>query len=233
MKRTIYRILCFTLLICICFTLCSCKMLDEMKAQRVLYADSSHTTLIYEDNLYKAINNVSDEFAISYYDTVTISDADVPLLLTNYFGTIGFCDKTKTFIEQNDLIYCREDAYDFYSSLKPEDLTHVCFETYNEEYELDETILAEQKIISTLENIIKASPLDIEYPVSTSYISLYLADEKLILKKDYLLIIKATDGNIYVSQYNTAEEKEVLYGVEDSYYKLLDTFIEKYSYKAW
>lgn len=124
MKKFIRTAVLVFALTVLCFSLSGCHALNEARNAQAFKNDDG--TILYNGKIYKALPD-REEFAdLSYsltYDhgnMVYVTDKDVPVLLSAFFGQPAFTDKDKKIIftdyltdsTSNSLKFCREDIYD-------------------------------------------------------------------------------------------------------------------------
>ncbi|MBR5525144.1 MAG: hypothetical protein IKU51_07750 [Clostridia bacterium] len=112
------RIVALVLTLLICLILCSCKELDEKRQRHALrQADG---TVCWNGAVYKPLSEYGYEVIqeLNIFESaggyVYVTDADVPVLLSNYFGVGMSLYKNDSFMMswRNERFYCRTDAYE-------------------------------------------------------------------------------------------------------------------------
>ena len=117
--KNLKKIILVAFLIMVSLSLCSCDMLDEIRDTRIEMAENG--TILYDDKEYKLLSNPNN-YLISLedgrdIDAFTVVDEEVPLLLTDMFGTICYYDDNLDIIYLNGEYYCTEEKYDKYSNI--------------------------------------------------------------------------------------------------------------------
>ncbi|MEE0839993.1 MAG: hypothetical protein U0L72_05510 [Acutalibacteraceae bacterium] len=232
MKKFIKRISFLILALCICLLLCSCKELDEMKANRAVFTDETYTEILFDSNTYKLIYNWPEEVNISYYDSTMVSEKEVPVLLSTYFGKLSFFDAEKRVLcVDYDKYYCREDVYNSVINIDFNNLNTVCYSVYNEESGYEKSEKLSENIAQAITLVLDSQPIDEQYVDTEKSIFLYKTDESLLIQKEYVAVEKAKDGNIYLGVLKEYEYEYYL--VPDNLYKAFDNFIGENPDAVW
>ncbi len=147
MKKEI-RVFSVVLSLLLCFGLCGCTALDEMRAAQCFRDEGGN--ILYQDHLYKPLpNDLSvDDFVpeFSYDEYLMVTERDVPVLLSGIMGEVFSVSKDRLFLEGDPQeYYCRTDVYDtVYQQLK-----HP-FST--EGYAVDDVDFEKKNLLSTALN---------------------------------------------------------------------------------
>lgn len=119
--KKIKRILATLLLCALALSLAGCAELDEMKAHHAVWGEERGTVL-YNGAVYRALTP-SDLLQIwDAKDVIYVTDKDVPVLLSRWYGSTMSVDKSGILLECHGYsawggselytsFYCREDKY--------------------------------------------------------------------------------------------------------------------------
>lgn len=117
------RVLSLLLVMLLCLSLCSCKELDAKRAvHAVLDKDG---TILWNETVYKPLPEFDDEVMYTYgmdpssdVRWIQVTAPDVPILLSEYFGSRVYVYNHNTLLSGWDLLYdskqtyfCRADCY--------------------------------------------------------------------------------------------------------------------------
>ena len=102
-------------------SLCGCQRLDDMRAEHGVWQEDG--SVLWNGNVYRKLENTLslEKFDFVYGRiTIYVTEADVPVLLSNVFGTMMDVCADGTLLEYYDYrllegkrqLYCREDVYD-------------------------------------------------------------------------------------------------------------------------
>lgn len=113
MKKSLKRGLALLLILMQIFVLCGCKALDTMRANQAHYDDDGN--IFWNGSVYKPLS-ACDELMpdVDYGTTVCITEADVPVLLSDVFAQDMLSPSKDGVILQSDWSsknYCREDKF--------------------------------------------------------------------------------------------------------------------------
>ena len=171
MMKAIKRILAAALLVCLALSLTSCLALDDMKARRMEWKDEvSQNTgsdkIEFRGKTYVALP-LSDYTTAGLYfsfGNYRICDEDVPLLLTDRYGSHSEYDEDFDLIENSGRMFCTEEKYDEYVKLfASPDLNTFAFPnyTYDEEGERQfKLVRLDDKTASALAEALSVEPVD-------------------------------------------------------------------------
>lgn len=91
MKQSFKLITLVLAIIMVAVSLCSCRALDEAKANTAIYADNDKTAVLFRDAAYKYLDTGDYDF-IFYRDadpfTYHVTESDVPILLRSWYGAL-------------------------------------------------------------------------------------------------------------------------------------------------
>ncbi|MBR6681699.1 MAG: hypothetical protein IKL40_01795, partial [Clostridia bacterium] len=87
MKRKL-KILAIISLLCICGTfLASCEYIDELRNNHAVFVYDDGVTKIEKDGkIYVELEGMGDFFGAGTFKSITITEKDVPILLSKQFG---------------------------------------------------------------------------------------------------------------------------------------------------
>lgn len=112
MKQWFKRIgLCVTVL-GLCLSLCSCAQLDDMRSRHAVWAGDA---VVLNGVRYQKLPYCRDLAveAVSFvHSRVYVTDADVPVLLSEYYGTYGLLHTDENILEVASSYYCPQEQYD-------------------------------------------------------------------------------------------------------------------------
>ncbi len=131
--KSLKKFLCLCLSIIICFSLCSCNFIDELREKQAHF--NKNNNIVYNGKVYKVLNDCKySPSDFSKNKTVIITEEDVPLLLSETLGERFYLSDDEKFIKkysfgydydysyedetlENNVYYAREDVYDEISSM--------------------------------------------------------------------------------------------------------------------
>ena len=119
MKKT-FKIIALVLAVAVvAFSLCSCRALDEAKANQAFYIDDSKEEILYNDITYRLFKTGNLEFikpwSYSYNDHNKgryVTEIGVPTLLSSWYGDSYELHHDGTILSIFDQDYVREDQFD-------------------------------------------------------------------------------------------------------------------------
>ena len=126
----------------LCLSLCGCDELETMRSEHAVWQEDG--SILWNGTVYRKLENVEniDVLDVSYdYAGVYVTEPDVPVLLSSWFGeSLDVCGNG-TLLEYYDYRpaedktewYCREDVYDETAALleKGIEMTTYFYEYYN------------------------------------------------------------------------------------------------------
>ena len=113
------RIVALALALLLCLPLCSCKELDDMRAHHAFLQEDG--TVLWNEAVYKLLPEYDDEvfeeydFYVNAVGSVYVTEADVPVLLSDTLGKRMYAYKNGEVImrwQEKGVFYCRVDVYD-------------------------------------------------------------------------------------------------------------------------
>lgn len=124
-KRKFLVMILALLIMCLCLT--GCDELDDMRAKQAFWTtELDRTSITYNNTEYKALDLRGSYgnplYNVNASEQVSITEKDVPVLLSNSYGMSGDISKDEVFIQtwlydettysSNEALYCRADMYD-------------------------------------------------------------------------------------------------------------------------
>lgn len=138
MKKTVKYISALIASALVVLSLCSCEKIDSMRERQIL-RNTAGDELFYKGSTYKFAlqdKNSSYDLISSVYEivdmyhekTMRITDADVPVLLTERLGTVASISVNSDIIKDKsrDIIYVKSNVFDKYN----EYLKNISFDHY-------------------------------------------------------------------------------------------------------
>ncbi len=221
MRKITALILCLLM----CFSLCSCRELDELRESQAFRSKNGTTYngIIYKENLYKRVDT-SDNLNYSYtnHKILNVTTPDVPVLLSTVLNLNYYVNENETIIVGGGGDwYVREDSYPLYEqSIKNGiNYTDLGFEYYDEQLqENTDYILTEAEkdaVLSLTENnpVVRDVVQDMLYLYQQS-------DDGLFRRSDPYYIIRCPNG-YYLSVDDT------FYKSNEQTDKIFNSFFEK------
>ena len=227
MKKFLKRISALLLAFVLCFALCSCKEIKEMREKQAFHGENGE--VIWGGQVYKPLCYESEipeelEFNISGFGNVT--KKDVPVLLAEMLGTDMYYNHNKTLIDA-DAYYAREDVYDYVADLiKYPTLNEYCvgYEvglSYQTKFQL-----LKQRYINAIEEIVYGgnevpSDYNEDFVVWTDSAEIYKCDEKMVFQSlayrveeqengDMILSRFTGEYDVYMVQYRVPDDKKAI-----------------------
>lgn len=200
MKR-IEKVIALLLVLLMCFSLCSCKELDDRRSHHVLVQEDG--SLLWKGQVYFLLPRFEElrNFMLDndYDSMLYITKPDVPVLLNrSFYKSIAYSLGDGLLLREYDdfgSYYCREDRYDELVSVIQEDAPMTkYYYSYFEGGERKNYFLTEKQmdaIRAVLDEYDTVSP---EW-ISTQYaITIYACDEKEWFNQFFLNIEYSDEG---------------------------------------
>ncbi len=110
------RILCFVLVVLLCFSLCGCRVdLDDLR-ERIAYIQPDGQTLVLNGAEYRLIDGeITEAVDVSYGKAIYVCPPDVPLLAAETSGIEVYRSYDGVFLKSyygDEAYYCRSDRYE-------------------------------------------------------------------------------------------------------------------------
>lgn len=229
MKKRI-KLLSLPIVLTMCFLLCGCNALDELRESRAVVAEDG-TIVLADGSEYRALPEC-EELTPEIYNggTVYVVKEDLPLLLTSFSHQSYFKSADGIFLQSyndgSNIFYCRTDVYDkvlerinngfegeiygywYYDYKKEKD---YFYKLKPDQAEAIENVLATQEG----EQLSEVASLEYEYLAD-----LWLCTEDKLFMRDAVDVC-VLDGKYYVVDFGL--ENTTLYSVPD---ELTETFKE-------
>ena len=97
-----------------CLSLCGCQDLEDMRAAHARWQDDG--SILWNGDTYRELENVPEEMQIYVGQLIHLTDADVPVLLSETFGSWLEVDASGVLLQRyangKEHYYCRDDQYD-------------------------------------------------------------------------------------------------------------------------
>lgn len=233
MKKRI-KLLSMLIVLVMCFSLCGCNALDELRESRAVFTEDG-TIVLADGSEYKALPEC-EELSPEIYNggTVYVVKEDLPLLLTSFSHQSYFKSSDGLFLQScndgSNIFYCRTDVYDsvlerinngfegeicgywYYDYEKEEDCFYKLKST---EVSAIENVLANQ----TGEQLLAPAYLDYEYLAD-----MWLCTEDRLFMRDTVDVC-ALNGKYYVVDFGL--ENTTLYSVPDELTDVFEEILEK------
>ena len=239
MKKFIRTAVLIFALTVLCFSLSACHALDETKKAQAFKNDDG--TVLYDGKIYKALPDSPELSALSYAlasdrgNMVFLTDRDVPVLLSAFFGEDAFTDKDKKIIftgyltdgSSNSLKFCREDLYDtLIEEIKNPVYTKYVMKLDTSwlgylygEIDIPDSIPLTDAEVAAIEEVIALNDTvqvsSDRYSYLGAEIHRYTEDE--LFSEAYCTLIKSNDSLLIVPASETVTEGDEGYGVATAY----------------
>ena len=206
MKAYIKRISALVLAVTLCFALCSCSTIKEMRASQAFYGEGGE--IIWGGQVYKPleISELPEELELYTSGWGSVTANDVPVLLSDVYGTDMYYNHNKTLIEAG-VYYAREDVYDYVKNLiKYPYLNDYCVEI-QDEWTLEASFdPLKERYLNTIDEIIyggnEVYDNDDYYDAVTSdYADIYACDEKMVFQSLVYRVEENENGEMYLSTF--------------------------------
>jgi len=218
MKKQIKKIVSLALLIILCLSLCSCRALDDMRKFRAVYLDEARTKISYNDETFILVENWNEKFETNIEEFISVSDKEVPLLLTTFFSEDAhlFANKRIICVDYTGF-YCREDVYEYVENVTEKNLTHYCYNYYDFESGAYDSCFLDEDRVKAIEDVLKTQKPSEKIPEIEYYLSISKTDTALLMKMQYVDLNVDVDGNITISMYDDENGIEYFYAVPKKY----------------
>lgn len=222
--------LCFVVILAL--SLCSCRAIDEMRKSRALYTDEGKTKITVGEETFVLVENLSNDFDLEfeYDEALTVSQKDVPLLAAQFVGDSAlYAQDYRIICVDYSAYYVREDVYEYAKGAKIENLTHYCYQYYDEEnFEHDYAYL-EENFIKNVEDVIKNTKPKYEVPEISTWVSLYKTDKAMLFMSYYADVNLDVDGKITISIFDDESGRDSYYTVPDDKASVFASFVKENS----
>ena len=232
MKKTLKKLLVIALAVGMCFVLCSCDFIGEMRKSWAYYTDETKDKIIFHDKIYLPID---DERLGEYYvktDNIgSVSQKDVPLLLSSVFGDEMWYNSNKTIIEaarqdSENEIYCREDYVDeLMAFLDNPVMEYYCFDVLDMETLETQVKILDKDAVELINDIfLNVAPYEEreeDYNNKVYSATLYECDKEAVFTDKTVDVWKMADGRYILYRqvddeynclcYDVPKEKSLLF----------------------
>lgn len=236
MKKAVRMLCVFLSLILICVSFSGCDVIDDMRKEQAFWDEDY--TVIYMNEEYKSLpsskylNPVYDEFK-----TISVTDSDVPVLLSFLFGEQFYLSDDGMFIFKGasssgpDSYYCHTDIYDevlerIENGFAPES---YCYEYYDYNNDDRKSRIFSEEEISAIRSIKEtvaatilpdAASLDYEHMISVEECTLDL------LFKNYVYDLCIANGKYYLVEHT--DDGTLLYAVPEELSQTVAAIMKDY-----
>ena len=99
----------------LCLPLCGCVDLENMRANHAVWQEDG--TILWDGVVYRELADVPEEYQHYVHGTIFVTEADVPVLLSEEFGTNWTVDTERGLLHSwnhsgQETFFCREDRYE-------------------------------------------------------------------------------------------------------------------------
>lgn len=225
------------LILIICFSLCSCKELDEMRDKHAIHTADG---IIYKDKLYKSVDDTA-ELNFLNYKTIHSTDKDVPVLLSEIFCINNYMNHDETIIcryswqsSDRDTYYVIADKYPEYEDSIKNGINYTEFGFAYYDSRLGETV---EYILSASEkqfmsDALSSVPDDINYVIDNEIKLFTQSDNRLFRKRSRYSIIFA-DARYFIGEYDENGYLLKVYDVPSQANNEYDMIFEKTRYASF
>ena len=233
------KLIALTLLIVLCVSfLCSCDMLDELKAQRIIAQEDG--TLLCDGQVYRILPKLNNSYVdCRFVENGFVVDEDVPLLLIQNFGRRAFIDPELNIIDYADEKYCLEADYDRYSEIiKNENLDRYKVDDWYYNYESDKSErvyhIFDEKEMEQINAILQSAVVKETtdwYDPNIEMLEIYRCDRTGLLRDDSPLtgIYRRFDGSSRgIVVYNEMKNVYQYFEISQEQRGFIDDIFEKY-----
>lgn len=224
--KNIKRILAIVFCLIICFSLCSCNYIDELRSKQAFYDESGNIT--FRDEVYITLPSCENlKYYTEGYGRVTTED--VPVLLSDNYGQSFSFNKDLSLLRiSQGNYYVREDLYDEYYkvvSSKPP-LDRYCISGQRDAHETEKTeyfeIVLSNEAKQAIDDALQGQKVEISRYYWDGEVTVKLTDEKGFFLKTTDLRILKYNGKMYVLFFNDGIESTYL--LSESVYSELNKF---------
>ncbi len=211
------------LLIVICFSLCSCRELDELRDSQAFFNENG---IIYKDKLYKSVNIAENlNYDYTHQEYVNVTDPGVPVLISALISFEYSTNDDETIIcgGYDGEWYIREDKYAQYEkSIKNGiNYTDLGFEYFDFSLgERTDYILSQNEKEHFL-SLFTGEPINEEFEIYEELYFFEQSDNKLFKRTDHYCLM-VTDKGYFVRSF----EDDNIYKSNDVANRMFDSFFE-------
>lgn len=212
MKKSLKRISALLLALVLCFALCSCKEIKEMRENQAFHGENGE--IIWGGQVYKPLETIGLPEELELYTSGwgSVTEKDVPVLLSDMLGADMYYNHNKTVIEAGRVHYAREDVYDYVAGLiKYPTLNEYCVEyevglSYQTKFQL-----LRQRYINAIDEIIyggneiSTDYKDYEEIATNDYADIYKCDKKMVFQSLTYRVEERKNGDMVLGAYVTKD----------------------------
>lgn len=236
MKKYIKIVLATVLMLCICFSLCSCIELDDLKAQHAVQM-SDYEIVLQGKSYIKVVKADQLEIDMGYdddeYSYCNVTKENVPVLLSSAQGHTAESNTKKGILFYNNEYYAREDVYPtLRRAVEEKKFTTPYFEyetgvddEYNTIYERYVFNTSEQKAINNILNSkISYTESDIDiYSCDYLFGAFNTDDTGLLIRHEFDLFANPNGAEYYLVRYDNYDNA-IIYKVDKKYNTMFKKF---------
>ncbi len=214
-------------------SLCSCKQLDEARKSQAFWSGKKGEAILYCGEKYVKLPKC--EILSAQGKDITVTDKDVPVLLSNMYGSQFIYDSKHGIMSQRgdgDIFYVKEDKYDEVTArIKERKLDKYCVRTVQDMdekwYVIDDSVT--EAINAAIGNA-QIADFNNNYIFDAVY-GLEKCDKDILLADpgDFVdIYCYEIDSDVF---YTVCYKNEANYLVPEQYVKAVDEFMQKESHK--
>ena len=222
-----------------CLSLCGCQDLEDMRAAHARWQDDG--SILWNGDTYRELENVPEEMQIYVGQLIHLTDADVPVLLSETFGSWLEVDANGVLLQRyangKEHYYCRDDQYDeiakylsagidydsyfynYWDYRMDDPSAKLFYYLTDEEYDVMEMLQA------TLEFAVIDNNFFYNYSEDEYSVLLGKCDERHLFTEEHVLEILYKNGSFYLVKMGEIAE------VPTEYYPTMKSIVKTF-YKA-
>ncbi len=243
MKKAFKYISAILIIALFSLTLCSCEYLDEKKESQAVLGENANglTTIVFKDKTYVSFMSEKGSYEVNgiyyYYDSDNtlygvVTEPDVPVLLSDFYGRHFYYLKNYDMIEYNGEYWCTESEYAYYLNLyENHTKDKYCYKrNFGYEHSTDKKglFILNDELQNAIAETFKTEPKGKYDRMNTETLenveSIYLCDETKMFYRYCSNLFQDEDGNYYLSLYVDGQDYENLYEVPAEYTALFEDF---------
>lgn len=238
MKKTFRFTLLVLAVISAALLFTGCSDMDELRAQRMKWADSKHEKIVFEEKIYKSLPHNAYFFVETYCrEEYYVAEEDVPLLLSGEILGEPVCiSEDKSILECCGRYFAVESEYEYYLDIIENaklDRFFVMIERFDEDgdfYYCEREVL-DKKLCGVINEALEKKSVS-ELPEDDFYVSgtITRCDGTGMMNGDSLYVYCCSEtGEVYY------EEGRNYYRLPDEYYETFENIIKMTteSYEAY
>ena len=227
------------LVVMLCLPLCGCQSnLEDMRAAHAVWQEDG--SILWNGNVYRELPNVPEGLEYYYGETIYVTEADVPVLLSEMFGQNFTVDSDGVLIHSwywkgDEAYFCREDEYtEILEYLLQEVKLDTYFYTYWDQssdnwlekyyYLTDEQREWIEDLTATLTFTLMDEDFYLDFEHDEYSVVLGKCDEKHLFSEYHVLEIVYKQGKFYLAMEGTVaevptEQYSAIRGIVKTFYK--------------